>query len=346
MAFFGSILGIYAYNIVFSLSQVILAKIMGLYLIRFALFGTEWTKSSTKGKVEKHKGKFTFFPSLIYSKPQISKSEDTRYGFSCMAVTTVIVMIPCVIYLFICKGGLFARQNLFVTFIVFGAMYMTICMPVLTALKMGNKSNRHARDLYAASLDKLWHGSFADIEVYPDVANDPKVNTTYRVIHMNMCISKALYTRDFDRLHEYMRSLDTMLRGPGGYSTFVAYTGCYYHLIFYSSYINRNRENATKFYNIIKERLEPDKDANGRRVLAYYYLYVLNNVNRAKEYIAQAEEALESRNADMYTEGEFLLDQMYIDEIKTNIDKVENPAYVDLEQGNPLMDNTNNYTNV
>lgn len=26
----------------------------------------------------------------------------------------------------------------------------------------------------------------------------------------------------------------------------------------------------------------------------------------------------------MYTEGEFLLDQMYIDEINANIDKVEN----------------------
>ncbi len=324
MSFFGSLIGIYSYNIIYSLVQILLGEIMGLSMLKFALFGTEWTRSSTKSKLEKHKGKFTFFPVLVYGKPHISKSEDTRYGFSCMAVTTVIVMIPCVIYLFICKGGLFARQNLFVTFIVIGAAYMAICMPIVAAFKMGNKPNRQARDLYAANLDKLWHGSFADIEVYPDIANDPKVNTSYRAIHMNMCISKALYSRNIEALHEYMRSLDTMLRGPGGYNTFVTYTGCYYNLIFYSSYINRNRENATKFYNIIKERLEPDMDPNGRRVMAYYSLYVLNDVRHAKEYISQAEEAISNRNADMYTEAELLLDKMYIDEIKANIDKVEN----------------------
>ena len=348
MAFtiFGFVLGIFAHGVINSLVQVIMGNIMGLFIMKFSIFGKEWSRSSTKGKMEKHNGKFSFFPVVIYGKPHLTKKEDSRYAIACVIVTTLLVLVPCVIFLVLNIHSLFKWPTGFWTATAFGAAYMAISLPIITAFKLGNKESRNARDLYSANLDRLWHCSFADIEVYPEVANNPKVNSMYRAAHMNMCVAKALYTRDFDSLHDYMRSLDTMLKGPGGYNTFVTYTGCYYNLIFYSSYINRNRENATKFYYLVKDRLEADKDANGRRVLAYYYLYVLNNVKLAKEYIAQADEALETRNADMYTEAEFLLDQMYIDEIKANIDKVENPAYVDLEQGNPLMDNTNNYTNV
>lgn len=60
-------------------------------------------------------------------------------------------------------------------------------------------------------------------------------------------------------------------------------TGSYYNLVFYYSYINQDLQKATKYYNIIKEELLNDMDSNGRRVLAYYQMYVMRDPVAAKQ---------------------------------------------------------------
>lgn len=57
----------------------------------------------------------------------------------------------------------------------------------------------------------------------------------------------------------------------------------YANVVFYYSYINPNYEKAIKYYNVAREELENDVDSNGRRVLAYYQLYVIKNPALARE---------------------------------------------------------------
>ncbi len=54
-------------------------------------------------------------------------------------------------------------------------------------------------------------------------------------------------------------------------------TGSYYNLVFYYSYINHDLHKANKYFNAIKEELLNDMDSNGRRVLAYYQMYILRD---------------------------------------------------------------------
>jgi len=60
-------------------------------------------------------------------------------------------------------------------------------------------------------------------------------------------------------------------------------TGSYYNVIFYYSYINPDLMKATKYFNSIRDELLNDTDSNGRRVLAYYQLCVMNDPISARQ---------------------------------------------------------------
>ena len=145
-------------------------------------------------------------------------------------------------------------------------------------------------------------------------------NKNIRAIQWSLCCYNALDKGDYKALAGYLSQIDDMLKLPNGYNKFIGYTQCYYHIIFYSSYINPNKANAIKFYNVIKERLESDMDPCGRRVLAYYQYYVLSRPDLAIVTINQAEEALAKRaGTNVFTDAEYRFEKDLIEKIKTNM---------------------------
>lgn len=90
------------------------------------------------------------------------------------------------------------------------------------------------------------------------------------------CLEKAIPINYIDRPLEYL----------------VAFTPAYYNLMFYYSFVNYNKMRAEYFFEIVEKQLRNDRDANGRRNLAYYMFYVRNDINAADHYISEAVEVL------------------------------------------------------
>ena len=68
----------------------------------------------------------------------------------------------------------------------------------------------------------------------------------------------------------------------------VGETGNYYWLVFYYSRFELNPAAATHFLNKIRPNIEQDKDANGKRVLAYYAFGIEQDFPKARKYLDEA----------------------------------------------------------
>ena len=61
----------------------------------------------------------------------------------------------------------------------------------------------------------------------------------------------------------------------------------YYWLIFYYSRYEINPVNADTFFERVSRTLLNDSDANAKRVLAYYYYGVKNDIPKAQQYLRE-----------------------------------------------------------
>ncbi|SNU07976.1 hypothetical protein SAMN06297422_11394 [Lachnospiraceae bacterium] len=315
----GYLIGIYLYLLSDMILSFIISLPMGLYLLSFSIFGKECGRTAKNEKFVWRNCHFSVFPVAIFGKPYIKEKEDLFFAFSKLIINAVIFVS---IFLFVMiknKVGIFGMG--FVSGITAGSAFCAIIYLVLSFIKILKGDNRILYKLTNAELEKLKNGtSFSQINIYPEMAANKKINRTFRATQWNFCCYNALDKHDYVALGNYLRQMDELLKGPNGYDTFISYTLCYYHIIFYSSYINPNRINAMKFYGVIKDRLESDMEPNGRRVLAYYQLYIMNRPDLAAVTIDQAEQAIIKRTGDdIFTQAELKLEKRLINEIKDNI---------------------------
>ena len=145
--------------------------------------------------------------------------------------------------------------------------------------------------------------------------------------------------RNFNALNGIVRQLDLALRKHGPNSDYIETTldvYGYYDILFYSSYVNQNHNHAVRIYNLIKPTLDADKDANGRRVKAYYEFYVMNQSQQASITLNQAIEALRDIDTVINTKAEIDLERRLIEELQDNMTRIMNPGGF----GRPVIENT------
>jgi hypothetical protein len=170
------------------------------------------------------------------------------------------------------------------------------------------------------AINELNQGArYADLDLDPSYIRDKSINKGLRATHINLCCSKALETENYELLGSYMYDIDQMLWIYNQYSKENFYTPCYYHILFFSTYINPNVQNAMKFYNVIKDELEKDMDPNGRRVLAYYQYYIMRNPELADKTIRAAEDALAKYELGWFSKAEIELERKLIRQLRVNM---------------------------
>jgi hypothetical protein len=82
-------------------------------------------------------------------------------------------------------------------------------------------------------------------------------------------------------------------------------------LMMYYSYWQLDPQKATKCYEDSKNRIESDLDCNGRRKLAYYHYYVLNDVEGAERILKEGLEALNTKSV-MFSKCEIEAERKYL----------------------------------
>ena len=209
----------------------------------------------------------------------------------------------------------------FISGMVVIAAIMSILACVLLFITERNTANKELTARYSEQIEAIYEGaSFSEIEVYQGYALNTKASNMLRAAHLNMCINKALDRGDYQVLPSYMQTLDSLLITTNGYSMLPCYTPSYYNLLFYSSYIYVNAQNAMKIYSLIKDRIEFDTEANAKRILAYYQYFIMKRPDLAANSLFQADEAIKRLNStSIYSQAEAEIDRKFIKELRNRM---------------------------
>ena len=319
-----------------NLLTLFFGKIIGLTLMRVSLYIREGYRYEKGDRFKWNKKSFSPIPQFYLFKKDFTRKDDIISGVCPLIVNFLIYLSLLILIYTKYKTITFEGGIGFLTGMVLGALICVIMLAVMMIADISNPANRELTRLYREQIAELKNGAgFDQIPVYPERAADEKASKLNRAIQWNLCIYKALVQGNFKVLPDYLKNMDDLLKTDTGYTDFVGYLGCYYNLLFYSSFIYPNRDNAIKIYNVIKNRLEADTDANGRRVLAAYQMNILNRPDLAAVTLYQAEEALK-KPPEIYTAAEAEFDRKYIREMKERLSSMSRSA----EQNTPVMSYT------
>lgn len=336
----GTILGILVMDAVIFVSSILTAKLTGAWISTIRIFGKTGKKGRTDENREWYKDRFVLFPVIIL---HATMEGDVRENLKKMnAVNAIILYAMSGIYAFV---GIFLtwKNTAFVaTMFKYSAIFIVIVIVlscfkmIINSIKKGNSLGDFCRDRIVELKNGL-HLEQLNMSV-SDAMLD-KADQHSKVLYYHICYSKSLWMRNFNALNGIVRQLDLALRKHGPNSDYIETTldviG-YYDILFYSSYVNQNHNHAMRIYNLIKPKLDADKDVNGRRVKAYYEFYVLNQSQQASITLNQAIEALRDVDTVITTKAEIDLERRLIEELQDNMTRIMNPGGF----GHPVIENT------
>ncbi len=336
----GTILGILVTSAVIVVSSLLTAKLTGAWISQIRIFGKTGKKGRTDENREWHKDKFVLLPVVILN---ATMEGDFREDLKKMNIVNAILTFAMAgIYAFV---GIFLtwKNTAFVASMFKYSAIFAVIEIVLSCLKMIVSKIKKGNSLGNFCLDRfeeLKNGlSLEQLNMsVPDTMLD-KADQHSKIFYYHMCYTKSLWMRNFNALNGIVRQLDLALRKHGPNSDYIETTldvYGYYDILFYSSYVNQNHNHAIRIYNLIKPKLDADKDANGRRVKAYYEFYVLNQSQQASITLNQAIEALRDVDTVVTTKAEIDLERRLIEELQDNMTRIMNPGGF----GHPVIENT------
>lgn len=315
----GIVFGLIYWKYVLFLFQLLFGKLLKYPAVKIEIFGWDGHKYNENEKRRWHKVKRKVMPIVSFAMRK-GPDREKLLVFGPYAASLLIHLIPFIIIRTSYGSGAYNEGiGFFTTLTLFMSVLMLVAI-ILCAVSINKPINKELTRLYKEQIYSLWNGaSFSQINVYQGLTSDKSASGHLRALHLNMCIYKALDRGDYQILPQYLQALDEILLTPNGYNTAYNFTSCYYNILFYSSYIYINPQNAMKIYSLIKETIENDMQAYGSRILAYYQYFILKRPDLAAASLFRAEEALKKANMDIYTEAEMNLDRKYIKELRNRM---------------------------
>ncbi len=317
----GAIIGMIIAAYIGSLINMIVGKIMRMHLIKISLLIWEGRRSTPYEKFNWSRRNFALFPVVGMVKKRLSEKEDLIYTIVC-AFTKIILFGSILLFY-----GLNFKDELeyypvpnFIMGIIIGAFMFSMVYLGIFIYLMVKHADRRLMRINRVAIDRLWDGaSFAELDIDPSYADDPKITRNIRAVHYSLCFAKAMETGDYESIGRVLQVVDGMLYINNTYVSPEIYTGNYYQILFYSTYINPNIQNAVKFYKVIENQLKTDMDPNGRRVLAFYQYYIMKNHTLAEETVREAENALAKCEDGFLCRAEIDIERKLITQLKRNM---------------------------
>lgn len=189
-----------------------------------------------------------------------------------------------------------------------------ICL--YTALKRRfSEVNKQRAEIHDKMRDGL---SFDDIDVPDYKMMDSRATKSNIVNYLVIAFIKKLWDDDIAGAGEIIHSQETALKinyvdMPKEY--LIAWSRAYYDLLYYYSAVCLNKSRADYFYDMLKDQLHSDMDADAQRILAAYYFYVRNDIVTAERCAFRAEEAAH----DCKTRAERLIEDKLIKKLIADI---------------------------
>ncbi|MBR1816756.1 MAG: hypothetical protein IJ763_08650 [Lachnospiraceae bacterium] len=213
----------------------------------------------------------------------------------------------------------------------FGMWYIiseifTISITIYLIANRKNRLSTYTRHIgeefsLGVPLDKLYLPRYEELGL--------KATDYERIVYESFRFMQKVWLGDFSALPEIINNFDRILIVKDDISGervnyIKVYTNAIYNEIFYYSYISFNPQRAKLFYDIINIDLNNDMDTNGRRVLAYYHYFVLNDIDMTIKFINEAYNVLDKFSI---AQGERDYEKMLLENI-SNIIRVNTGGHI------------------
>lgn len=285
----GIFIGIPAVSGLMGLVKFIVEKLFGFHVSYFRYMTFSWTKSGGYSSIG--------FSPMCELRMNREEKED-YYAVVTFVLETIIDITICIIYN-IMMMGLWKNETIdrritafFLGIGLWFAIY--IASYFIFLVKAIKKRSSPLNKKTAEITIQLKNGcTFDEIDV-PDhrsFGEQPSDMIVYLVYEF----MKKLWDDDIAGTDEVIFSMEKAVKAdyinkPTEY--LFAWSLVYYNLLYFYSAVRKDIHRAEYFYGMLSEQLHGDKDANAKRVLAAYFLYVKNDAGSAKMYAYKAEEAL------------------------------------------------------
>lgn len=255
---------------------------------------------------------------------QMRKEEDTDLSvIVAFVIEMMINVLTCTIYnVFMVKKWInkTADERIIAFFLGIGAWFILFMAVNFICLFVALKRRSSGIEKQLAEIvGKLNDGlPFDDIDVPDHRTLEGKAMQLTVINYLTIAFAKKLWEDDAAGAGDVIMSQERKIKidyanRPKGY--LIRFARAYYDLLYYYSAVCINRNYAEYFYDMLSSQLQSDKDADGRRVLAAYFLYVQDDLRSAEHYAYEAEEAVHS----MKTKAEKLLEDKLIKKIISDI---------------------------
>lgn len=339
-AFFGIIIGLFLSLWFVAISLMLTTLFTESFVLYFRLFGKTGKKHKSEEKLKWHRDKFSIYPRVALGVDAENLSEEILRTTN--VVSIIIFGLISVVFIFLIVFFMIGDQRFLQRMLLFAALDVgvTFVLILIGTIIAGVKSKNGLGTFCREKVKELRQGAAIeqiDLRVSDEVRN--KATRYEKCIYLNLCGLKALWNKDFDSLNSIVREQDRNLRRTGPNSDFVydnILIGGYYLILFYSTYVNPNYNNAVRIYNFIRPSLEADMDPNGRRVLAYYQYYILKQPELAAITLNQGIESLKIFDKAIMTEAEFKLEKRLMEELQNSMTEALNPGTFT----RPVIENT------
>lgn len=284
-----------------ALFELLVSKAFKLEFRSFKIFNRRYSKID--GRIVVYKERFSFF-TVCETGPLAGEHISRVKDFVFTAIVTFLPAIcgiatTILLVLYTIQRNRSLLQNPFSGF-VFGvgitsAMIFVISIYTLSGKKrLHDYTNEKLREIRNAnSLDEIEMPALYDLNDYrkDDHSMLCYQNIFYLVSEMRRDMKKMEYVVKW--YEEYIESRE---KQKDSLET-LAHKEMFRNLIEYYSTWCIDYERASKYYKLMPEQeLKDDKDANGRRLLAYYYKTILRDYGNAKNYCIEGLTALEDTN--------------------------------------------------
>lgn len=285
-----------------------------------------WDISYINGEYRRTTRNFTPFCQHTFIKFGITDKEDMVATTITMAVETIVTII---IFLFSfnwAKDYFDIWEDDIYTFVMGIAIGVVFQMVVKWSLYIWFLATKDKQLIYFMKniVKECERGYDFETMNLPELEKlELKSTKIHRHNYQNMRYEQKMVTESYAELAPIVNWFESNFE-----KDFAQYEApSYANVVFYYSFISPNIQKAMKYYNIAREELENEVDSNGRRVLAYYQLYVMKKPALARE---TAIAGLKVLNLGMALEVERQLEKKLLNQILETINSMEQTPGVNI----------------
>jgi len=334
---FGIGFGVIVFSLFYALATYLVAFFSNSCIGLIKIFGKVGRRHKNGEKFTWNKDKFSIIPRIliIFDLEEHGKVKKIRLtiGF--------LILLLGIIYTFVIMYFFWGIPKFVPKLLCYSAIYSVTCIIYSNIILIYSyiKGDELQEFTWSQKLKIKNGATFEQLNMSIPEGMFEKSSKDAQVGYLYLCFSRSLWMKNFSALNNIVRQLDVALRKHGEkseYSYDVLTVGGYYDILFYSTYVNPNQSHAVRIYNMIKQTLEADMDPDGRRVLAYYQFYIMNQPQLASITLNQAIEAVYNADTTIFSQAELNLERRLIEELQDNMTRVLNPGTFT----KPVIENT------